>query len=463
MWKMIKSAIFLIFIFKHVKGNDTTCFQEETKLEGIKLELDGRYKYSFSVEKCQLLCEKTSNCTSWTFIGGNFPECLLFSEVQNVTEHDNATSGPKSCVQNKEKKPTLEKPSCILNETDIEGDQVGANLTSDSWFRCKKKCKKSDGCTFWTFFKEEKTCTLFTYVKEKRSNTGAVSGPKKCSRFKSTDNGKNATFLTRSGVSYLTTQNYPSDYGNNINTYWTLTAPAGKTIHFKFLDFELENDNYCYDYAKIVDSNGVELMPKRCGSSNPGSFSSQTNKAYVYFSSDYSVTKRGFKLEYKFDDPVWIEPMARTHWGYWGAVRVCSPGHNVVGAQLRIEPKQGWGDDTALNAIRFTCSNGMVLISAEQYWGDWRGYTKSRSNDFVGIRMRTEPKQGPGDDTAANGIQLKNSWGWIYYPSDGHFGDWSRWVYCPPGKKFIGFQTRVEPSRGVGDDTALNNVRILCG
>ena len=91
---------------------------------------------------------------------------------------------------------------------------------------------------------------------------------------------------------------------------------------------------------------------------------------------------------------VWIEPRAHTHWGYWGAVKVCSPGHNVVGAQLRIEPKQGWGDDTALNAIRFTCSNGMVLISAEGNWGDWRGYTKSHSNEFVGIRMRTESSQG---------------------------------------------------------------------
>jgi len=274
---MIKSAIFLIFIFKHVKGNDTTCFQEETKLEGIKLELDGRYKYSFSVEKCQLLCEKTSNCTSWTFISGDFPECELFTEVQNVvTEQDNATSGPKSCVQNKEKKPTLEKPSSRLK------------------------------------------------------------------------------------------------------------------------------------------------------------------------------------------DSVWIEPWAHTHWGNWGAIRICSVGHNVVGVQQRIEAPIN-GDDTALNAIRFTCSNGKTLISAEQYWGGWHGYQKSHSNDFVGIRLRTEPSLGRGDDTAANGIQLKNSWNWVYHPGDGYWGSWSQWVYCPTGKKIIGFQTRVEPSLGKGDDTALNNVRILCG
>ena len=104
-----------------------------------------------------------------------------------------------------------------------------------------------------------------------------------------------------------------------------------------------------------------------------------------------------------------IEPPVYTDWGTWGQYSKCAPGHYVVGVQLRIEPDlgpdlsamfdatmtslrfyresrcyiishclhvcQGSGDDdTALNAIRLTCSDGDVLQSAEDPWGDWLQY-----------------------------------------------------------------------------------------
>merc|ERR1719419_749461 len=105
--------------------------------------------------------------------------------------------------------------------------------------------------------------------------------------------------------SFLTTPGYPSKYGNNVHKIWTIKAPAGyKVINFKFVDFELESEyqSLCkWDSVKIVDSNGVTIMPKRCGSSNPGIFRSQTNQASVYFDTDGSVVERGFKLELSFD------------------------------------------------------------------------------------------------------------------------------------------------------------------
>ena len=74
--------------------------------------------------------------------------------------------------------------------------------------------------------------------------------------------------------SSLTSPGYPSNYGNNVYKIWTINAPAGYiVINFKFIDFNLEYHYSCrYDWVKIVDSNGAEIMPKRCGARNPGTF-----------------------------------------------------------------------------------------------------------------------------------------------------------------------------------------------
>ena len=177
--KIPKTTIYVFFI-----GSEPTCFQEETKLEGTKLDRRPRIGEEFSIDNCQLLCKETLNCISWTLIGGKLPDCLLFSEVMNVTNQRNATSGPKVCSgyqKSFEKEITPEEPSCILKSTAIRGDKVGENFPSTSLDNCQSNCQTSNKCNFWTFFKSEKTCALFSTVKRKVSRRGAKSGPKTCS------------------------------------------------------------------------------------------------------------------------------------------------------------------------------------------------------------------------------------------------------------------------------------------
>ena len=50
---------------------------------------------------------------------------------------------------------------------------------------------------------------------------------------------------------------------------------------------------------------------------------------------------------------------------YWGPWKRCRKGTRVKGMKLRIEKNQRTGDDTALNAIRLTCTDGKVLKSKE--------------------------------------------------------------------------------------------------
>ena len=101
----------------------------------------------------------------------------------------------------------------------------------------------------------------------------------------------------------------------------------------------------------------------------------------------------------------WIEPQAATDWGKWGKESRCKDGHHVVGVQLKITIPGG--DDTALNAIRFTCSDDAIISSSEGALGSWGSIIKMPTTEyFKGIQLRTEPDVGSGDDTAANGIRL---------------------------------------------------------
>ncbi|KXZ56188.1 hypothetical protein GPECTOR_1g162 [Gonium pectorale] len=93
------------------------------------------------------------------------------------------------------------------------------------------------------------------------------------------------------------------------------------------------------------------------------------------------------------------------------------------------------------------------------YWGTWRpasfpcnkqSYNAARGTmELVGMpisafRLRIEPYQGGGDDTAINGIQ------------------WTGFTYCPDNTYICGLQVKMEAPQGWGDDTALNGLAIAC-
>ena len=50
-------------------------------------------------------------------------------------------------------------------------------------------------------------------------------------------------------------------------------------------------------------------------------------------------------------------------------------------------------DDTSMNAIRLTCSDGTELISKEGPWGTWSNKVISADGIF-GVTLRTEQDQG---------------------------------------------------------------------
>ena len=93
------------------------------------------------------------------------------------------------------------------------------------------------------------------------------------------------------GIVEITSPNYPSNYPNNAYEEWELVAPSGFVVRLHFTDFYMES---CCDQLTIND--GL-TSTRLSGSSLPNDYFSRGTYLELVFSSDYSVTYSGFRLE----------------------------------------------------------------------------------------------------------------------------------------------------------------------
>ncbi|XP_022107899.1 cubilin-like isoform X2 [Acanthaster planci] len=105
---------------------------------------------------------------------------------------------------------------------------------------------------------------------------------------------------TPTGV--ITTPNYPDDYPHNRQCVWVISVPTGQQISVNFTDFDLEQHFNCaFDYVELRNGGYATspLIGTFCGSSiNPTMYTSHSNKMYIKFESDFSLSARGFSLAY---------------------------------------------------------------------------------------------------------------------------------------------------------------------
>jgi hypothetical protein len=176
---------------------------------------------------------------------------------------------------------------------------------------------------------------------------------------------------------------------------------------------------------------------------------------------DHEIIKRQVNLI--------LETPHVTNWGDWGNWAHCPSGSFVVGMQLKTEAPQGNRDDTALNAISLFCGSSdnainlvSIIPSPEGPWGTWGSAYNCRNSAAVGFEIRSESKQRNKDDTATNNMRLICSNNDVLEGDGTGWGSWTGQRRCLDGYYLCGIQTQVEPRLRNGDDTALNNVRMQC-
>ncbi|XP_074427467.1 vitelline membrane outer layer protein 1 homolog [Larus michahellis] len=151
-------------------------------------------------------------------------------------------------------------------------------------------------------------------------------------------------------------------------------------------------------------------------------------------------------------------------WGDWGDPEFCPKGTYANGFQLKVEPRKGFfGDDTGLNGVRLFCGGRGTVTSSEGPRGAWSlPMTCDPGHHVVAFRLRVEPPRGLWDDTAANNMDVTCSDGSVLEGLGGLAGTWGNWsVPCPQGR-VCGLRTRLEPPQRGGDDTGLNDLRLFC-
>ena len=161
--------------------------------------------------------------------------------------------------------------------------------------------------------------------------------------------------------------------------------------------------------------------------------------------------------------------MGKTDYGRWSPIIMCKLSGQVSGFRLRVEHSMG-GDDTALNGIQLVCKDGSITEPINGYFGSWEEYklcdeTKENSEFYVtGFNFRSEEHQYLGDDTAGNNVKMICN---NHRELDGHgasFGSWDNedYVKCPDKTFLCGVQAKIEDEQHGGDDTALNQLRFIC-
>ncbi|XP_029992705.1 ovochymase-2 [Sphaeramia orbicularis] len=96
--------------------------------------------------------------------------------------------------------------------------------------------------------------------------------------------------------------NYPQSYSNDCVIRWVVYAPLGHVIKLEFADFDLEESDGClYDSLTVLgDVEGTEEIALLCGSSVPPPVLSYHSVMVLQFTSDGSVTHKGFRAGLQF-------------------------------------------------------------------------------------------------------------------------------------------------------------------
>ncbi|CAL1529132.1 unnamed protein product [Lymnaea stagnalis] len=94
--------------------------------------------------------------------------------------------------------------------------------------------------------------------------------------------------------------NYPGNYNHNSECVWTIVVSRGSKIILVFVDLDVEGSSpNCYDYIEVHDGGLTgRLITRLCGTLPPHPITSNTNKLWIKYKTDYNMAGRGFRAQY---------------------------------------------------------------------------------------------------------------------------------------------------------------------
>merc|ERR1712227_57439 len=316
--------IIIVCLVSLAKGEELPCLEEGSGV-GVSIE---KGRQSSSWEDCQRMCDELTNCSAWTFHEISPFSCDFFSKLESINAKNFSVTGKMNCqdqssimVKNEginERNFINEENNCIMKGVKIMGDKLGRKLSKDSFEECRIACQKNDLCNGWSFKKKEKKnrklfSELFLNRESKKQRQQFVSGTKNCSDAQTNStiqgSGRSSRALT------ITSTNFPQNYRNYENKAWNVWTGTGRVLGFSFSTFELEEG---YDWVKVTDQGSGRVLfynyPRGAASGKLKTFTSDSNRVYIQFKTDYSVTRKGFSLQ------IWGRPKNCFKSGdYWGA------------------------------------------------------------------------------------------------------------------------------------------------
>lgn len=131
-------------------------------------------------------------------------------------------------------------------------------------------------------------------------------------------------------------------------------------------------------------------------------------------------------------------------WGSWGPMAYCPQRQHVWGFRLKSEPYQGNGDDTALNAIQLICKSSATgaptyIQSSEGEWGSWGKDYVCREHPVIAFAIQVErfqgrdKEKGSKDDTAAGNIKINCGSQILVGDPPAAWGEWTGFYRCADG------------------------------
>ena len=207
-------------------------------------------------------------------------------------------------------------------------------------------------------------------------------------------------FVANNDGGYISSPNYPLNYGNNVNCLFTLNIPAGKKTHVEFVEMKIEYDRSCAnDRLNVSSATESRII---CGEGSPKASVFHGEKVNFHFLTNTQNTNKGFVIKYHFtEDETYSNDC------------VCPRGNSYIRVDLTKKKLMRHTDEIRFE-FKTTQSSSLLL------------YAMGRHRDFLRVKLvqgqlkfSVDLGTGKGTITVPTGALNNGQWHFVEITRNG--------------------------------------------